>query len=426
MFHSSSARPLRAPAPAHRQRGAAMILIAVSLVALVLMAGLALDVGHLMVSKTRLQDSVDAAALAAAKTLDQTGSTSQATTEALQAFSSNANAAGNKELGTAYAGGQGSITVTVQFSSTLPPFTAGSATGPYVRVTATGFNLATWLVQVIGISQTGVSASAVAGPSPSVNNACNIAPMMVCGNSASGSANLWGYSVNAPTVLKSAAPGSSQVGPGNFQLIQLGGTGANLVRQNLAGDYGSCQAVGNTVNTQPGNEAGPVSQGLNTRFGQYTGSMSQSQYPPDVIVKSPSPALTADSNGNIFSGSTQITSANIGLIYSYQNYTAGLTNPAGYDYQPIENGGIGAFQRRILSVPVGDCSGTSNGSTSVAVLGFACYFLLQPVNTQGSTDYVIGQFIGNCDVNGTPGPSPGSGPAPYIIQLYHDPSSGDS
>ncbi len=420
------------PPPRRSQRGAAMVFIGIALVTLVLMAGLALDMGHAMLSKTRLQDTVDAAALAAAKTLDETGDTVQATSEALAAFGSNTNAAGNRELASGYAGGNGSINVTVQYSSTLPPFTPGSATGPYVRVIATGFTLPTWLVRIGGVSQGTVTASAVAGPSPSVNSACNIAPMMVCGDPAAGAGNLWGYSLNSPTVLKSAAPGSPQVGPGNFQLVQFGGTGANLVRQNLAGGYASCATTGTSINTEPGDATGPTAQGLNTRFGQYTGSMSMSQYPPDVIVKGETPAITVDANGYLWQGSTQLTGPGAPpnsytlLSYNYQKYTSDLTNPANYDYQPIESGGSGAFQRRMLSVPVGDCTGTSGGSTTVPVLGFACFFLLQPVTQKGNMDYAIGQFVGQCDVNGTPGPAPASGPSPYIIQLYHDPSSGDS
>jgi hypothetical protein len=145
-----------------------------------------------------------------------------------------------------------------------------------------------------------------------------------------------------------------------------------------------------------------------------------------VITKDPNPALTSDSNDNIWQGSTQITSSNISQIYSYQNYLSDSGNPARYDNTPVQNGGQGVFQRRLLSIPIGNCTGTSNGSTTVPVLGFACYFLLQPVTHTGNTDYVIGQFLGNCDVNGTPGPSPASGPGPYIIQLYHDSGSGDS
>ena len=419
-------------ANARSQRGVALPLVAAALVALVLMAGLALDVGHMMLSKTRLQNTVDAAALAAAKTLDETGSTSLATTEALAAFGSNANAAGNHELATAYAGGSGSVQVTVQYSSTLQPFTPGSANGPYVRVIASGFSGPTMLVRVAGITQLTVAASAVAGPSPTVNNACNLTPMMVCGSAAAGAANLWGYTLNTPVVLKSSAPGSAQVGPGNFQLVQFGGSGANIVRQNLAGGYPGCTVSGSSINTQPGNEAGPTAQGLNTRLGQYSGSMSMSQYPPDVIVTGESPALTVDNSGYIWQGSTQLTgpgapaNAYSLMSFNYQTYSAELTNRSNYNYQPIEFGGPGAFQRRILSVPMGDCSGTSNGSSTVPVLGFGCFFLLQPVTQQGSNDYVFGQFIGNCDVNGNPGPSPASGPGPYVIQLYHDSGSGDS
>lgn len=418
---------------ARYQRGIALVVIAIAMTVLILMAGLALDVGHLMLSKTRLQDTVDAAALAAAKALDETASTTTATAAALQAFGLNAGAAGNAELGSSY--NNGNITVAVQYSSTLPPFTPGSTTGPYVRVIATGFSFATWLAEVAGITRLAVSASAVAGPSPVINTACNIAPMMVCGTPSSTNPPppnyLWGYTLNAPQSLKSAAPGSAQVGPGNFQLIQIGGSGGDLVRQNMAGSYAACLTNGNDVQTETGNETGPVAQGLNTRFGQYSGPTSMAQYPPDVITTYNSPALTVDSNGNIWQGGTQITSSNINNnstpnVYSYQDYLRDEADSAAYDYQPVTSGGPGVFNRRILSVPVGNCSGTSNGSTTVPTLGFACFYLIQPVTQKGNTDYVIGQFVGNCDVNGTPGPNPGTGPGPYVIQLYHDPSSGDS
>jgi hypothetical protein len=198
------------------------------------------------------------------------------------------------------------------------------------------------------------------------------------------------------------------------------------VRQNLAGGYPGCATTGNSVQTETGNVTGPTAQGLNTRFGQYSGPLSQTDYPPDVIVKGQTPALTVDGTGNIWQNTTQITSNNINQLYSFQKYSADLQNPASYDYQPKESGGAGAFQRRIVSVPVGDCTKTAGGTTSVPVLGFACFFLLQPVIQKGTDDYVVGQFVGNCDVTGTPGPNPASGPGPYIIQLYHDPGSGDS
>lgn len=419
-----------------RQRGAVIVLVAVGIAALVLCAALALDVGHTLLNKTRLQNTVDAAALAAAKELDNTGDTALATAEAMQAFGNNAAAAGNSELNASYAGGGGDIQVTVEYSATLPPFTPGSATGPYVRVRASGFVLAAWLATVGGITEKTVSATAVAGPRTLTvgSTVCNIAPMMVCGTP--GASPLWGYEMNSPQVLKKSTPGGqSQVGPGNFQLIQLGGSGAAIVRENMAGSFNTCLVGGSTIQTQTGNEAGPVAQGLNTRFGEYTGPMSgqQSTYPPDVIVDGQSPPLDAQpKNGDpaqgydVYQGSTQITASNIDQLYNYQDYEADVANPSTYDYQPIQDGGTGAYGRRTLAVPVGNCTGTTEGQGSVPLLGFACFFLLQPAQQKGNDSYVYGQFVQGCEVNGTPGPSPVAGNGPHIIQLYRNPESTDS
>lgn len=419
------------------QRGAVAVLIVVAMGALILMGGFALDTGHAFLNKTRLQNTADAAALAAAKALDDTGNTTLATAEAMQAFGNNASAAGNGELSDAYGGGNGDIQVTVEYSDTLPPFMPGAANGPYVRVRATGFVMPAWLARVGGIFEKTVAATAVAGPR-TLNvgsTVCNVAPMMVCGNPGAGTN--FGYTLNSPQVLKKSTPGGqSAVGPGNFQLIQLGGPGAAIVRENMAGSYSACIAGGSTIQTQTGNEAGPVAQGLNTRFGEYTGPMhgSQGTYPPDVIVTSQNPALRAvqrvagdASQGfDVYQGNTQITAQNIGQIYDYAEYNTDLMDPSNYDYQPVADGGIGAFERRILAVPVGNCAGTTGGQGSVPLLGFACFFLLQPAVQQGNDSFVFGQFITGCGANGTPGPNPVAGNGPHIIQLYDDPTSNDS
>jgi Flp pilus assembly protein TadG len=411
--------------PVCSQRGVVMALLAIAMVALLLTVGLALDVGHATLNKTRLQDATDAAALAAAKILDENRSTTLATTEALTAFAANANASGDQELAKAYANGAGTVKVTVQYSATLPPFSAGSATGPYVRVSATGFARPTWFATLAGIPQITVAATAVAGPSPPVNTACNIVPLLVCGTP---NVTNFGYNMDQPVVMKQSAPGSpSEIGPGNFQLLALGGNGANIVRQNLAGGYTSCVNLGNTVTTEPGNETGPTAQGINTRFGDYSGPMggTQSQYPPDVITTQQAPLLSVGNGGPPYPIVGNIT-------FGYEQYEAQLQAAGPYNYAPP----TGVPGRRILVVPVGDCTGTSGGKTTVPVIGLACFFLLQEETQKGNKSYIIGEFegaagtgnggqgTGNCSVGGTPGPN--SGPGPYIIQLYHDPSSGDS
>ncbi|BBN56859.1 hypothetical protein TRE132_49840 [Pseudomonas chlororaphis subsp. aurantiaca] len=54
-----------------QQRGAMLVLVVIALAAMLLMGALALDGGHMLVNKSRLQNAVDAAALSGAKTLSK-------------------------------------------------------------------------------------------------------------------------------------------------------------------------------------------------------------------------------------------------------------------------------------------------------------------------------------------------------------------
>jgi Flp pilus assembly protein TadG len=403
--------------PRSRQRGITLVTIAIAMLAVIAVAGLALDVGHVVVNKSRLQATVDAAALSAAKVLDTTGSTSQATAAANSVFA--LNAAQQPELWAEF----GSVSKTVEYSNTLLPFTAGTNPPLYVRVTASGFSIAATLTTAVGMNTFTIGANAVAGPSPTIGTACNVAPMMICGNS--GAAG-FGYSTGEITALKLSSGSSSGLGPGNYMLLSLGGTGANVVRQNLAGSYSSCATVGNNALTQPGNQAGPVAQGLNTRFNEYSGgNLSSTTYPPDVITYQPtgnSRLSCQDSSCNTIvtgpGGSTVITNASQYGSYSYEGLYQPRLLAGTYDVPPAPNGN-GVVDRRVLAVPVGDCSVASQGRSDIPVLGLACVFLLQDVNQSGNGGQVFGEILSNCQVNGTPGPAPNSGPGPYIIQLYH-------
>ena len=71
-----------------RQEGSVSVLMVIALAAMAMMAALALDGGHMMLNKTRLQNAVDAAALSGAKTLSQVegGSNSASTTRTAALF----------------------------------------------------------------------------------------------------------------------------------------------------------------------------------------------------------------------------------------------------------------------------------------------------------------------------------------------------
>lgn len=406
----------------HKQKGAVLILVVVGMVAMLGLVGLALDGGHAMLNKTRLQNSVDAAALSGAKELDLAGDEAQARAAVILAFTANGAAPGNQEIGQAY--GDGTINLQIQFSNTLNPFVPGTIPAEYVRVRATNFEMPIWFSRIVGATDKIVAATAVAGPSPTINVACNIAPMMVCGDPAAGPP-FWGYEAGEPDVLKTST-GGSDVGPGNFQLIRLGdNSGGADIRIAMAGGYDGCLVSGEPIETEPGNTVGPVVQGLNTRFGKYTGPMQQQQstYPPDVITQQPTPVLTHDSDTDtIYQGTTPV-SAGTDLSYNHSDYNAALAAGVdSYDNAPP----TGHFLRREMALPIGDCSETTNGQGQVPLLGFGCYFLLQEAQQQGNESQVFGQFLRACNAGGIPGPAPGDAPGLYIIQLYKDPDSPDA
>lgn len=405
-----------------KQKGAVLILVVVGMVAMLGLVGLALDGGHAMLNKTRLQNSVDAAALSGAKELDLAGDETQARAAVILAFTANGAAPGNHEIGQAYA--DGTIDLQIQFSATLNPFVPGTIPAEYVRVRARNFEMPIWFSQIVGATDKIVAATAVAGPSPTINIACNIAPMMVCGDPAAG-APYWGYTPGEPDVLKTST-GGSDVGPGNFQLIRLGdNAGGADIRLAMAGNYDGCAVSGEPVDTEPGNTVGPVVQGINTRFGRYTGPMQgqQDTYPPDVITQQTAPLLSHDSDTDtIYQGTTQVSVAG-DLSYNYSDYSTALGGGvANFDSPPP----VGQFLRREIAIPIGDCSTTTNGQGQVPVLGFGCYFLLQEAQQKGNESQVFGQFIESCNAGGVPGPAPGDAPGLYIIQLYKDPDSPDA
>lgn len=381
------------------QRGSILILVTIGMLVLLGMAGLALDMGHAYLMKTRLQNALDAAALSGAKTLDETkGDTAQASIDALNTFAINAGADMN----------DASLTPVVEFSDVV--FDPAQALDPrYIRVSLANYRQPMWFAQVLpGVgSNKQVSASAVAGPSPTLGEVCDVFPVMVCGDPAGDTdcsdGSCYGYNYdpnsNSEIVLKTGSGDSTAVGPGNYQLIRLGdNTGANDLRQSMAGSYEGC-IDGSDVETEPGNTVGPVAQGINTRFGIYQGPFNQDDreiYKPDLVSDTQAP------------------------VSYYSDYRDIYASPSpAYDHPD------GQAFRRIIPVPIGDCSSTVNGSGEVPVLGVACFFLTRPAEQNGE-QRIYGQIIPGCEAHGTAGPDPKTGPGPYKIQLYKDPDNLDA
>lgn len=405
-----------------RQRGIVAVLVAIGLLALLAMAGLAIDTGHLVLNKSRLQSTVDAAALAAAKVLDQTGSEQQATAAARDVF--DLNAADHPELADVLSGAD----IVVQYSSTLNPFVPGTSPPEYARVIADDFSMWTSFTVAIGFDEMATRASAVAGPSAPIESPCDLFPVAVCVVTGS-SGPFWGYvpypeAGNTVTVLKLASPAAGQTfGPGNFQLIRIGGGGAAIIRRNMAGGA-ACVGPGGMadVDPQPGNVIGAIEQGINTRFGVFAGPLGgdSATYPPDLVSR-PAPATPLDSEDGIavtYDGEPIVDIGGVG--YSYAHY---LADYAAGNYT---HGDTGRAQRRIVTIPIVDCSNPVPGTSgTLPVKGFGAFFLLQPVaHGSGSSSWIFGQFLGEGAASGSPGQQPGLGP--YKIVLHNDPDSSDS
>jgi len=402
-----------------RQQGIVLVFAVVALFALVAMGALAMDVGNMILNKGKLQSMVDAAALSAARTLDLGGDQALATTAANQALNNNLAQTGLQHMSLDGA------TVAVQFSDGLPFVPGGSTAATFVRVSVSNVDLPEFFARLFPQIDEMVTASAVAGPSSALAGTCNLVPIVICGEDTPN----FGYDYSDIIGLKYSAP-DEEVGPGNFHLLRLpDAAGAADVRVELAGGYDSCfypdeeTGADPMLETEPGNKAGPVAQGLNTRFGVYSGGgVSAADYPPDLVTTEPNPTVKIDKQ----TGSMSITDP-AALDFNLDDYLqeyADAGNSDSYKDCLLGNCVNKGSYRRVMAVPVGKCDGGTNGQGELPYLGLACFFLVQKVDQADA--FIVGQFMENCDVaNGVPGNQP-NGKGPYKIQLYRDNLSGDS
>lgn len=404
-----------------QQRGIVAVVVAMAILILLAMAGLAIDIGHLVLNKSRLQSTVDAAALAAAKVLDQGYSEGDATAAAMAIIQTNADK--YNELLSAL----GDMEVNVEYSHTLNPFVTGSTPADYVRVRAENFSMWTSFTRLVGFDEMSIRASAVAGPSAPIGSPCDLFPVAVCADMTAGPPH-WGYAPygeagSTVTLLKLASQAAGATfGPGNFQLIRLGGTGASVVRTNMAGGAACVEGGLLEVDPKPGNVVGPVADGINTRFGQYSGSLGRgaADYPPDRVVRSPASPLESADGTTITNSRGEVITDISQVDYTYADYLADYA--AGrFQYSAEE----GRPQRRVVTIPIVDCTIPVPGSSGTLPLkGFGCFFLLQPVRAGGGEGWIFGQFLEECVASGSPGQQGGTGP--YTIVLHNDPDSPDS
>ena len=424
----------------HRQQGIALVIFAIGLVVIIGIAGMALDLGRVMLDDTRIQNAMDACALSGAKVAMETiGNASvkieAAKREAKVTFDTFNNDPDNKFSGLDW----GDITVT--FSDELNSGYGPSADPPrFVRCAVDTYSISTTLASVLGITELGLNVSAVAGPLY-VDN-CNPMPFHVCGNCGDDGTcdrkddcdadaeecygfDVYqddGFDVEEECYIKNCTgnqcansgltgtkcglqvgdadqsgntPENEDLGAGNFGYLRVGGEGSPNQGSSFLADVitsgggvieGGCDALeeGNILDSMPGGSTKLV-KAFNTMF---TGPTNQF---PD--------ALPAD------------------------------RDTAEGPYSKYKGDG-----RRIMGVviaePYVDEDGNQTcddkgGTHPVTVLTVGCFFATRPAVEKGSESSIWGQFLGDCSGDGSIEETPDAFDF-YKIVLYKDYQSPDS
>ncbi|MER9028094.1 pilus assembly protein TadG-related protein [Mesorhizobium sp. M0674] len=269
----------------HDQRGIALILVSVMLPAIIGFSLLAIDMSRVNNLHNDLQKGADALSLATAGELDGQSDSIVRGDRALATLVSN-----NYNFSTALPPGPKALAaagVTRRYLKSIPandslPIAAANAItdevadarlARYVEITVTpvGFSAifpASFLTGNSANNGFNVSATSVAGFRTSV---CDYTPVFICnpyealpgGISLEMAANSQAYRRKQIKLR-----GDGFYGPGNFAfLASPDGNGANALEQSLA----RVKPVGcyaqDGVDTEPGQNSGPVKDGLNARFG---------------------------------------------------------------------------------------------------------------------------------------------------------------
>lgn len=423
------------------ERGNVLAYTVMSAFFLFLAVGLGVDLSHLYLAKTELQNAADAAALGGASALKLAVPDRITISEsrAVQMLNANKYNFNNKAIA-----GSPLIQFAKNLNGTYESIGDMDATeraqARFVRVTTPAVPVNTFFaIPILGLSQN-LSATATAGLSvPGNINACPMPLSAMACNTASTSTtpcnlcdpsdplypnctfskywgNCGGTNPHAPRTvvrngpddpdgdgfcdpkrefckgctynIRAGAQGGQGPAPGAFLALACGGTGANNVRNALAGlNNCPCQVgVDETVETQTGELAGAIRQGLNVRFDQYGagGLQYSSQIPPDTNIAQG--GSTGTGNNQVWDG------------ISWAQYQ-GTGTPAITPVAP-DPAHPGIANRRVLIIPIVtmDSIIDEGGHQTVRTRGLGGFFMRAQVSDGNGGDiqveYISDDIIG--------------------------------
>lgn len=376
-------RARRPGSPCRRQRGALTVIAGFSLVALVGMLALVLDLAHLFIAKTELQDAADACALSAAAELVKIDVVDPTVTVARATAAGTAVGAANKIDLQGQAAGIAPLDITF----------ALAYAGPYTRVLTPGmkyarctpqatnmFSVVMWFSNVFGVANAQVGAEAVAKVDTKVDT-CAL-PLALC-TKTPGAANL-GFTIGQWSVGRLSKSNSVT---GSYDWIDFKSELGTSLADTLAG-AGNCDLPeGITAVTAKKGISGGADQAWNTRFGLYAGSYKNpTLYQTDTTgfaYTLESWKLGHDAFSDQYPQNYKSQEA-LNTPYNPDAIVDKKGNPVNFSGNPSPAlksvHAAGTPGRRITVMPVIGCDSWDPNGKDEPVVGWACGLMLAPIS----------------------------------------------
>lgn len=390
------------------ERGSVLAVATIGMLAFILAVGLCVDISHLYLINTELQNAADAAALSAASALNSSAHGIEVATDRAVTAMNNYEFNGT------------SATITrsdVRFAVNLSAFDGGGTglseadaiASPtnirFVQVTVPPKTISIFFAgMAMGGNTIGMSRKAVAGQSVAINYYCNLAPLSVVQDDATGAPlnpeagcpNQTVFTIGCTYTLRLPSNGGGNgngnggngngngngnndnggsISAGNYLILAIDNdTGGNDARQRLALTGKSCYTINQCVSTEPGISSGPVRQGINVRFDDFQGGgLDPATAPPDT---------------------------NIRASINYDQYISGQGQ---YFTAPSHTG---ITNRRVMLVPIINKSQYDQGRNEVCIGRIGAFFIRDPVPGGNGGD-IRAEYIGNRITLGDGGYNPG-------------------
>ena len=354
------------------ERGSVLAVATLGMLAMLLAVGLGVDISRLYLTKTELQNAADAASLAGVSALDSSSAgIGKATDRAVLTMNS-------------YAFNKTGVVIprsNVLFAVNLEgPYMseASAAASPknirFVRVTTPMLPSNIMFAAVVAGDKRDLSAESTAGMSVPPNIFVGWIPLSVID---------YDIPMAPGNVYTIRAAPQNEVSEGNYQVLAAAGSGASDVRLGISSGVNIPAGPGGVfeVNTKPGINAGPVREGIDTRFDDYHSGLDPAQYPPDTNIKE-------------------------GI--TYQQYRDGSATQA-----PSHPGVDG---RRVVLIPIVKKSEFDQGRNTVTFDRFGAFFLrTKPSNGNGGD--IEAEYIGDRIVIGGAGYDPAGGPGNPLLAV---------